>query len=216
MDDIILWDWDNTLADTFSAILAAQNDMRIHFGLAPWTPKQAKEGMNASGSQLLTTLFGPDKREEARSVYLNAYQKHTDRVKLKDGAYEALETANRLGFCNILASNKNDLLLHQEVAETGLTSCFFRIIGAGIAVADKPDKRFVETALKGLSFRQLITIGDSRSDIMMARRYPHAIAILVGTDISSPEIQATPPDYACATLRDVEALLVEHHLKEPS
>ena len=32
---LILWDWDNTLIDTFEAIYAAQNDTRVHYGNGP-------------------------------------------------------------------------------------------------------------------------------------------------------------------------------------
>ena len=53
MSKIILWDWDNTLADTFGAILVAQNVMRQAYNLSPWTKEEAKIAMNSSGRNLI-------------------------------------------------------------------------------------------------------------------------------------------------------------------
>ena len=81
---IILWDWDNTLADTFEAIWCAQNEMRVHYGLQPWSQTEAKKDMNKSGRNLIKNLVGEEKAKEARAYYLDRYAKNIGHLKLKE------------------------------------------------------------------------------------------------------------------------------------
>ena len=81
MTKIILWDWDNTLVDTFGAILKAQNVMREAYNLVPWTEDEAKIAMNTSGRNLITHLVGADNAIEARKIFLDAYAKSAAEIK---------------------------------------------------------------------------------------------------------------------------------------
>ena len=138
MTKIILWDWDNTLVDTFGAILKAQNVMRKAYNLAPWTEDEAKIAMNTSGRNLIANLVGTDNAVEARKIFLDAYAKSADEIKLKKGAKEIVEWSKNNGFINILASNKAGPILRNEVETLGMTICFDKIVGAEDFDYDKP------------------------------------------------------------------------------
>ena len=204
---VILWDWDNTLADTFGAIFAAQNDARVQYGLTPWTKEESKVAMNTSGRNLIKDVFGIDKAAEVRAYFLSRYAEHADALKLKAGAKEILKTAKELGFINILASNKTGSILRNEVVVMGVDKYFDKLIGAEEADEDKPSKVFTDTALSGFNPQKIISIGDGKSDIQMAHNYEGGIGILVWTNPNDSEFAEIKPDYAVATLAEAADIL---------
>ncbi len=204
---VILWDWDNTLVDTFGAIFAAQNEMRKHFNLPEWSKEESKKAMNTSGRNLIKDMLGEEKAAEARAVYLEAYARHSASLSLKEGATTVLTAAKELGFVNILASNKAGHLLRQEVQAMGIQSSFDKIIGAEDTQSDKPKKEFTDAALSGLNPVLLLSVGDGKSDIQMARNYPNAIGILVGTNPNSSEFENLEPDFSTPDLNGVLSVL---------
>lgn len=204
---LILWDWDNTLVDTFGAIFSAQNDMRRHYGLPEWSMEESKMAMNTSGRNLIKNIVGEEKAKEAREIFLKAYQQHAAQLALKPGTKDILKLAKKLGYINILASNKAGSILRNEVKVMDLTDSFDRIIGAEDTPNDKPAKAFTDAASNGFSYEQIISIGDGKADIQMARNYENGIGILVGTDPKTPEFETLTPNYACPDLLAVSNIL---------
>ncbi len=207
MSKVILWDWDNTLADTFGAIFAAQNDARVQYGMQPWTKEESKAAMNTSGRNLIKDVFGADKAAEVRAYFLSRYAEHADALELKTGAKEILQTAKELGFVNILASNKAGPILRNEVNAMGVSDYFDRLIGAEEADEDKPSKIFTDTALSGFNPQKIISIGDGKADIQMAHNYAGGVGILVWTNPNSAEFAEIKPDYAVDTLAEASEIL---------
>ena len=207
MSKVILWDWDNTLADTFGAIFAAQNDARVQYGMTPWTKEESKAAMNTSGRNLIKDVFGADKATEVRAYFLSRYAEHADALELKAGAKEILQTAKELGFVNILASNKAGPILRNEVSAMGVADYFDRLIGAEEAEEDKPSKIFTDTALAGIEADMIISIGDGKADIQMAHNYAGGIGILVWTNPNGVEFAEIKPDYAVENLAKASEIL---------
>ncbi|MBP5534572.1 MAG: HAD hydrolase-like protein [Alphaproteobacteria bacterium] len=218
MVKVILWDWDNTLVDTFDAIWNAQNAMRVHYGLPEWTKEEAKTAMNQSGRNLIKNLVGEEKAKEARAYYLEQYAKNACHLKLKKGAVELLDYAKSAGYINILASNKAKDILCNEVNQMGILKKFDKMIGAEEAPEDKPSKIFTDKAIEGWDVNLLISIGDGLSDVKMARNYPDGIAILTFTDANSKEFKDIKPDYCAENLvvckKILASLLLQDNQKE--
>lgn len=204
---VILWDWDNTLVDSFEAIFAAQNVMRAFYGMPPWSKEQSKQAMNFSGQEVIRTLVGSEKEVEARGIFLKAYANSTAHLKLKPGAIDVLQYACENGFINVLASNKVSSILKKEAHLLNVDNFFQRIIGAGEASQDKPSKAFTDKALEGFIFNHLVCIGDGYSDMKMAGNYSDAISILIETDANKAEFQSVTIDYVCPTLKKVTHIL---------
>ena len=208
MTIVILWDWDNTLVDTFEAIWHAQNAMRVHFGLGEWTREEAKRSMNLSGRNLIKNLVGEEKAKEARAFYLARYAENASHLKLKAGATDLLDFAKSAGFVNILASNKAKDLLLNEVKTLGVLDKFDKIIGAEEAPQDKPSKIFTDKAIETyLPVGLLVSIGDGLSDVKMAHNYPNGIAVLAFTNPDSVEFETEKPDYCAKDLRACKDIL---------
>lgn len=207
MTNIILWDWDNTLIDSFEAILLAQNELRTHYNLPLLTKEEAKLTMNASSRNLLKDLVGENKVQEARTYFLKAYTKHAATLQLKDGATEILSFCQNNGYINILASNKQGNILRNEVKALNLTHYFDRIIGAEDAINDKPSKEFTDTALQGYNYQRIIAVGDGKSDIKIAHNYPNGIGVLVWTNPNSEEFDTDKPNFSIPDLISLKQIL---------
>lgn len=204
MKKIILWDWDNTLVDTFGAILAAQNVMRQAYNLPLWTKQEAKIAMNSSGRNLIRDLVGEENALEARKIFLKAYAENAHEISLKEGAKDVVSQTKEAGFINILASNKAGNILRNEVETLGMTSYFHKIVGAEDFSHDKPSKEFTDFAITGYDVEEIYSIGDGKADILMARNYQNGKGILVWTEPNTVEFENVKPDFSFASLIDLK------------
>lgn len=207
MTKIILWDWDNTLVDTFGAILAAQNVMRKAYNLSPWTKEEAKIAMNSSGRNLIKNLVGEENAVEARKIFLKAYEQSASEISLKNGAEEIVKQAKEFGYINILASNKAGSILRNEVETLKMTNYFDKIVGAEDFEKDKPSKEFTDFAIQGYPVDEIYSIGDGKADIAMGHNYENGKGILVWTDPNSSEFEKIKPDFVAESLLDLKTIL---------
>ena len=205
---VILWDWDNTLADTIEPLKEAFNATFRHYGMPMITREQMKIFMNSAGSQLLQDLFPSFDLNEVRQIYLKHYQENVFNLHLLDGAKETVRWTKEKGFINILASNKHYLILRKEVEISGMSTFFDEICGAEQFPENKPSKVFTDGALKNYQdFSQLWAIGDGVSDIKMAHNYVGGMAILVGTDPKAKEFANNSPDFWVPNLKEIQNIL---------
>ena len=206
--NVILWDWDNTLADTIEPLMHAFNETLKHYQLPIITREQMKSNMNSSSSQLFVKLFPNCDLNEVRQIYLKHYKENIFNLRLLMGAKEALKWTKEKGFINVLASNKHYLILQKEAESSGLIDYFDEICGADQFSENKPSKVFTDAALeKFKNYHQLYVIGDGLSDILMARNYEDGKAILVGTDPQSKEFENNQPDFSVKDLSKISEIL---------
>ena len=207
MKTLILWDWDNTLVDTFEAILAAQNDLRQYYALPLWTKEEAKMAMNTSGRNLIKDLVGEENASAARRYFLESYKKYALEIKLKSGAQEILDFFKKNRYINILASNKNGKILRNEANALKVSHYFDRIIGAQDTSNDKPSKTFSDSAIQGYQPKKIISIGDGKSDIQMAHNYQNGVAVLVWSNPLNEEFKQNKPDFVSPDLLSLKKIL---------
>ena len=205
---VILWDWDNTLADTITPLMDAFNETLSHYNLPTITKEQMKSYMNFSSNQLFKELFPNLDLNEVKKIYLEHYQENVFNLKLLPGAKEILNWTKSKGYINILASNKHYLILEKEAKVSGLIDYFDEICGAEKFSQNKPSKIFTDSALeKFKNFDKLFAIGDGLSDILMARNYKNAKAILVGTNPKTKEFENNQPDFSVKSLLEIKNIL---------
>ena len=208
---VILWDWDNTLADTIEPLKEAFNATFRHYGMSTITREQMKIFMNSAGSKLFMDLFPDFDLNEVKQVYLKNYQENVFNLKLLPGAEEALKWTKENGFINILASNKHYLILKKEAEISGMAKYFDDICGAEQFPENKPSKVFTDNALKNQTdFTYLFAVGDGLSDVKMAHNYSGGKAILVGTNPNTSEFADNPPDFSVKNLAEIPEILVQH------
>jgi len=145
--DVILFDWDNTLVDTWPTIHQVINVLMEHMGHPTWTMEETKRRIGPSMRDVFPTMFG-DRWMEARDVFLSAFRAvHLEQLAILDGADEMVRGLAARGVPMGLVSNKTGALLRREVFHLGWDGLFFAQVGAGDAACDKPAREAVDLAL---------------------------------------------------------------------
>ena len=167
----IVFDWDNTLADTWPLIHDAMNEARVAFGKETWSPQEVKDRVHKSMRESFPAMFGDD-WQEAGKIYLDSYAKNNlTNLRLLPGALNLLKELKKQNIRVFLVSNKIGITLRKEVEALNLNEYFFSVIGSMDADLDKPNVDPVRLALQGsdVDFEtdkdDIWFIGDTISDI---------------------------------------------------
>jgi phosphoglycolate phosphatase len=177
----ILFDWDNTLVESWAIIQAAMNVTLSAMGHVPWDLDETKRLVARSLKDSFPALFGP-RWPEARDIFYREYKAlHLDLTKPVDGAAQMLEGLCAAGLRLGVVSNKNGALLRREAAHLGWDGWFCRLVGATDAAADKPAADPVLMALEAMNTApgpHVWFVGDAEIDMECARN-TGCVAILL-------------------------------------
>ena len=128
----ILFDWDNTLVDTWPAIHESLNMTMRYMQYPEWSLEQVKRDVKKSMRDAFPEIFG-DRWEEASQHYQQSYRSiHLNNLLPLPGASEMLAAAYPhipLG----VVSNKRGVSLRIEVPHVGWKNYFSVLVGAGDA-----------------------------------------------------------------------------------
>lgn len=177
---VLLYDWDNTLVDGWAGITAALNAVFAAFDKPLWTVEDTRNRVRVSLRESFPVMFG-NAWEQARDLFYGTLRdQHLDHVQPMPGAAEALLAGAR--WPQGVVSNKAGDFLRREVVHLGWSGHFGPVIGAGDAVADKPDPAPIFLALQQLGCApdpSVWYLGDTALD-MQAARAAGVTAVLVG------------------------------------
>ena len=168
----IIFDWDNTIINTWPFIQRAIDDTMTEMGKEPWGLEKVKNSVFLSMRESFPVIFG-ENWEKAGEIYKKNYLKQNiDDLRILDGALELINTAYDNDVTLFIISNKMGPTLRKEVKNLGLEDKFFSIIGAHDAELDKPSNKPVKLALEDSEInpnKDLIWfIGDSHVDVECA------------------------------------------------
>ncbi|MDP2697892.1 HAD family hydrolase [Thalassospira sp.] len=208
--DAILFDWDNTLVDSWGTIQTALNLTFTDFGRDIWDMAETKSRVARSLRDSFPELFG-DRWELARDrFYAHFNAIHLESLTPLPAAFELLSALKESGIYLGVVSNKNGDFLRAEISHLEWDHFFGGIVGATDAANDKPAVDPVHLALGGsvaLPHPNMWFVGDSVVDIQCARNVG-ATAILIGEDLTGhgeTSVSALlTPDWH---FRDCEALV---------
>jgi len=190
----ILFDWDNTLVDSWAVIHEALVITFETMGHAPWTLDETKQRVRHSLRDAFPRLFGA-RWEEARKLYLDAFTSmHLERLTALGGAASLLEALARDGYYLAVVSNKTGALLRREAQHLGWSRHFRAMVGAGDARADKPDPAVVHVALSGSGIdpAHAWLVGDTALDIECAAAAGCVPVLLLASE-ANEEVPNTLP-----------------------
>jgi phosphoglycolate phosphatase len=168
----ILFDWDNTLVDSWGTIHEALNFLMRAMDVAEWSLTETRQRVRLSLREAFPIYFGA-RWEEARDIYLDRFRAiHLERLTALPGREAMLRMLAGEGIYLGVVSNKTGELLRREVAKLGWTEFFGSIVGAGDAPSDKPACEPVHLALapSGVSAGEEVWfVGDTAIDMECAR-----------------------------------------------
>jgi phosphoglycolate phosphatase len=167
----ILFDWDNTLVDTWPVIHAALNATLEAFGHEAWTLAETQARVRRSLRDSFPGLFGARWRDAGDYFYERFAAIHIDALVALPGAGPMLAALDDRGLYLGVVSNKKGEYLRREAAPLGWEGHFGRLIGALDTAADKPARAAVESALSGSGIAagpQVWFAGDTDIDMQCA------------------------------------------------
>jgi phosphoglycolate phosphatase len=169
--EAILFDWDNTLVDSWAIIFDALNFTLNAFDKEPWTMSQVRERVRKSLRDSFPTLFGDDWEKAADVFYARFDDIHLTMISPFDGAAEMLADLSGRGIYLGVVSNKRGAYLRKEASHLGWDRHFAKLVGATDASNDKPATDPVELALSGTPHKrggQVWFVGDADIDMECA------------------------------------------------
>lgn len=168
----IIFDWDNTLVDTWPTIHEALRQTFEAMGVEPWTLDQTRQRVRRSMRESFPELFG-DRWTKARDIFYGAYERvHLDCLTPCDGAVEGLAALAGDDLYLGVISNKTGRYLRSEARHLGWHDYFGQLVGAGDAARDKPAPEPVDLALEGSGVAAgpaVWMVGDAGIDMEIAQ-----------------------------------------------
>ncbi len=204
----ILFDWDQTLVDSFATICAALNETFRHYGLTEWTVAETRQRARKSIRDSFPELFG-DHAVAAAGHFQAAFEaRHLQSLSALPGAGDLVASIAGAGIGQAVVSNKTGRFLRREAAHLGWTDHFAILVGAGDAAADKPDPAVIDMALAPLGLTagpDVWFIGDTAIDMDCAKR-SGCLPILIGDGHGDDYSDVTPHRQFSDLLQFTQAL----------
>ncbi len=168
----IIFDWDNTLVDSWPVIHEAFRAAFDAFAIPPWTPEETRLRVGRSMRDSFPGIFGERWRQAGEIFYRRFEEIHLERLQPLPGAAEMLTALTEEGIYLGVVSNKKGDYLRQEAELLGWNGFFGRLIGALDAPRDKPAPETVTMALSGSGLEAGPNVwfaGDAAVDLECAR-----------------------------------------------
>ncbi len=168
----LLFDWDNTLVDTWSTIHHALVVTFEAMGRRPWTLEETRANVRQSAREAFPALFGARAEDATRLFYETFERDHLAHLRERPGAGEMLaQLAGRDDLLLGVVSNKTGRYLRLEAERLGWEAHFHRLVGATDAPRDKPARDPVDLALAGSGLAagpEVWFVGDTDVDLQCA------------------------------------------------
>jgi phosphoglycolate phosphatase len=196
----IIFDWDNTLVDSWGTIHDALNFLMEAMERPAWTIEETRERVRLSLRESFPRIFG-ERWQEAQKIYLDRFRAiHLERLTPLPGREAMLRALAADGHYLAVVSNKTGAVLRGEAAHLGWSALFGSIVGAGDCAADKPHCAPVELALQPSGIKpgpEVWFVGDTAVDMECALA-SGCVPVLLGAAEPSHEFAQFPPRLSVA------------------
>lgn len=209
----VIFDWDNTLVDSWEIIHDAMNVTLERFGHAPWTLDETRARVRKSMRDSFPGLFGERWQEAADVFYERFHAIHVERLRPLPYAEEMLADLAAREIYLGLVSNKIGDTLRTEVRHLGWDRFFGGVVGATDAERDKPAVEPVRLALRAAGLEPgegVWFAGDSNIDLECARNAGCLAVLIRETPPAEGEFDDHPPHRHVADCRQFGRLVREN------
>ncbi|MFC4251984.1 MAG: HAD family hydrolase [Sinimarinibacterium flocculans] len=185
--ELLIFDWDGTLADSAGQIVSAMQGAIDGLGLPPRSDESIRELIGLGLNDALARLY-PELELSGLRALLDGYRakwlsEGAGEARLFDGAFEAVADLHRQGCRIVIATGKSrrgldrSLRHHQRLAELVANS------RCADETASKPDPLMLRELLadEGVAVERALMIGDTEYDIAMAQSIGmHGLGVACG------------------------------------
>lgn len=168
----ILFDWDNTLVNTWRVAYDAMNVALEAVGRDSITVDEFWSRPHHSMRDAAYELFGEHHEKGRRIFYETVEKRHLHNIVALQGAESLLKNLKNLSIYTGIVSNKEGNYLRREVEHLGWKPHFRQIVGAQDTEEDKPSPVPVLVALQDSTVvpgHDVWFVGDSIVDVYCAR-----------------------------------------------
>ena len=168
----ILFDWDNTLVDTWPLIHHALNMTLRHMGQPEWAAERVRSEIKQSMRDSFPAMFG-ERWKDAAAHYQTSYRAiHLEALAPLPDVVAMLAAIERREVFVGVVSNKMGATLRKEIEHLAWEDYFDVAIGAGDAARDKPHADPVLLALQDTGIdpaSDVWFVGDTGVDLEVAK-----------------------------------------------
>jgi len=207
----IIFDWDNTLVDSWTTIHASLVETFEAMGHEPWTLDQTRERVRYSMRDSFPKLFGDSWEEAGRCFYAAFERLHLETLAPMPGAGDMLAALHEAGFSLSVVSNKTGRYLRDEATHLDWQQFFHRMVGAGDAPQDKPAEDPVHMALDGSNVAAgdaVWFVGDAGIDMEIAHKTGCIPVLLGNTDANGEEFSKFQPKVRFETCIELASCVI--------
>jgi 2-phosphoglycolate phosphatase len=206
-----LFDFDGTLADSFTAITNSTNFVRGHYGLPPLPEEVVREYVGYGLPNLMQELVPTANTAEAMARYTEHHTRAmlTD-TRLMPGVSEVVPELCRRGLKLAVCSNKRVGFTRELVAALGLSDYFVAVLGPeDVGGRPKPDPAMLHEGLArvGATAATAVYVGDMAIDVHVARAAGLTVWLVPGGATGKEPPAAAGPDRMLAGFAELLELL---------
>ncbi len=183
--DLIVWDWDGTLADSTGMITTAVVDAAAQVGLPKLDPAAARNIIGLGLKESIHALFGDIPAEKAQALaqqYTANYYAGESEIPLFAGAKDTIVELNRRGYKLAVATGKGRRGLNLALEHCGLGN-YFHATRTVDECFSKPHPQMLDELMDILvtTPERTLMIGDTSYDLQMAQNASvQALAVTFG------------------------------------
>ncbi len=198
---LIVFDWDGTLQDSISSIVACTEAAMEELGEGPVDAAAVRDSIGL-GLREMFDRFAPGYTEELYDSVKNVYRRlwfedYRYRHQTFPGVREVLEELRDRGHLLAVATAKSREGLDEDLASTGLAG-LFQATRTADESHSKPHPQMILDILDelGMTAEDTLVIGDTTHDLQMALNAgADAAAVLTGSHDRAELSQASPLAY---------------------
>ncbi|MEM7680195.1 MAG: HAD family hydrolase [Pseudomonadota bacterium] len=215
----VFFDWDGTLADSFSFLEAAHNDVLKSFDKPPFEQGGFKHYFGKPREEIYPALYGEKNAAEAQARFEVFVQKnHTTMLKRINGAEEVLKTLSDMGMIMGVVSNKKPEFVNAEINHFEWRKYFSSVVGAKEAENDKPSPDPIILGVQRASLEpnmgNIWYVGDTKIDFL-ASNAAQCPVIIIGSEVQDADIRnAEVPAKKFETLAEFNDFLLQYAQNE--
>ena len=170
--DLIVWDWDGTLADSTGMITTAIVNAAAQVGLPTLDPVAASNIIGLGLKESIHALFGDITAEKAQALakqYTANYYAGESEIPLFAGAADTIKALHKRGFKLAVATGKGRRGLNLALEHCGLAP-YFHATKTVDECFSKPHPQMLDELMDELIVRpeRTLMIGDTSYDLQMA------------------------------------------------
>lgn len=171
--DLIIWDWDGTLADSTSIIIDAITTASAELGLGEIPRPSASNIIGLSLNEAIKQLLGDVGTEKTQALaarYRHNYYLHEENIPLFDGVVKTIAELKKRGFKLAVATGKGRHGLDLAIERSGLTNYFYATRTVDECFS-KPHPQMLDELMDicVTTPERTLMIGDTSYDLQMAQ-----------------------------------------------